>query len=262
MKTEEEWFHHYYYEKNYSRAQARNMANRRYMTQVIADLKTNSPEKYAMLQQKVKEREVEEAQERLEQVEYERRKDETRRNARYQLEHSVMCTGTPLPEFCLKPMEVDELVVAGGEMGTDRCLVSFRQWNVASDGYLHGIGVGSHYAWKEINFADRVPANHNDHGMYSIRLDPNGLLTNAGSYMGDYCGLLELRGTIIEHDDGVLRAEWARILCIWVTKCDPAVYVTIPYLLKRYPSTPVFVCTRRQVADALFKVTSILESGK
>ena len=260
QKSEEEWFQYYRDGKGYNRAQASNMAHRRYMTQVIADLKTNHPEKYALLQQKVKDLEQKEIEERQDREAFERQRAEVRRAGRYQLEHSLMCTGVPLPEFNLSPLEVEELV-ACGEQGTDRCLVSFRQWNVSTDGLLHGVGVGSGYAWKEINFADQNPEDCRDHGLYSVRLDPHGLLTNAGNYVGDYCGLLELRGTIVEHDDGVLRAEYARILCIWITLCSMDVFLTVPQLHAKYPSTPLFVCTRRQVADALFKVTAILEFG-
>jgi len=265
-KTEQEWFDYYYYEANngrYTRAQAKNMANRRYMTQVINDLKQNEPELYSQLQTKVKTMELEEERKRREQDEFQRRQNELRKFARSRLERALINTGVPLPSFNLAPMEMDiDEDLMPGEIGSDQVLVSFRQWNIQSDGYLHGIGMGSGYAWKEVNFADREPTQRNDHGLYSVRLDPQGLITNAGHYFGEYCGLLELRGTIVEHDDGVLRAEWARILCIWVSRCEPDVYSHIPTLMEHYPLTPVFACTRKQVADALFRVTALQEMGR
>ena len=257
MKTEQEYYVEYL-SQGKSRAQARSVANRRYMTDVIRDLKTNQPEKYAQLVQKTKELEVEEAQRLGDQQEFARRQAEIRRVAQYQLEHSLTCCGVPLLSFDLSPLVTDGYC---GEQGTDQVVVSFREWNITSSGHLHGTGMGSGYGWKEVNFADQVPSGRNDNGLYSVRLDPNGLLTQAGSYVGDYCGLLELRGTVLEHEDGVLRSEYARILCIWVTLCDTKIFETVSMLYHNYPSTPIFVCTRRQVAEALFRVVAMQEFG-
>ena len=257
MKTEQEYFE-MYRSQGKSWGQARNMANRRYMTDVIRDLKTNQPEKYAQLVQKTKDLETEEAQKLSDLQKFERRQAERRKQFRYRLEHSVMCTGVPLPSFNLSPLVVDGYC---GEQGTDQVVVSFRRWEMLPEGRLHGIGMGSSYVWKEVNFVDKVPSERNENGLYSVRLDPNGLLTQAGSYVGDYCGLLELRGTVLEHEDGVLRSEYARILCIWVTLCDPKIFETVPMLFHNYPSTPIFVCTKRQVAEALFRVVAIQEFG-
>lgn len=258
MKTEQEYFDEYR-SQGKSRAQARNMANRRFMTDVIRDLRTNQPEKYARLVQKTRELEVEEAQRLSDQQEFKRLQAELRGVARYRLEHSLTCCGVPLPSFDLSPLIIDGYC---GEQGADQVVVSFRQWNITASGHLHGIGVGSNYMWKEVNFANQVPSERNQNGLYSIRLDPHGLLTQAGSYVGDYCGLLELRGTVLEHEDGVLRSEYARILCVWVTEDGPTVFETVPVLYHNYPDTPIFVCTRRQVAEALFRVVAMQEFRK
>lgn len=258
MKTEQEYFDEYR-SQGKSRAQARNMANRRYMTDVIRDLRTNQPEKYAQLVQKTKELEVEETLRLSDQQEFERRQAALRKQFRYRLEHSLMCCGVPLPPLNLSPLVIDGYC---GEQGTGQVVVSFRKWDITPESCLHGVGVGSGYVWKEVNFADVVPSGRNDNGLYSVRLDPNGLLTQAGSYVGDYCGLLELRGRVIEHDDGVLRSEYARILCIWVTVCNPKIFETVSMLYHTYPNVPIFVCTRSQVAEALFRVVVMHGFGR
>jgi len=258
MKTEQEYYEEYR-SQGKSRAQARNMANRRYMTDVIRDLRTSQPEKYAQLVQKTKDLEVEEAQRLADRRQYELRQAELRKSARSRLEQSLMCCGVPLPSFDVSPLVTEGYC---GEQGTDQVLVSFRKWDITSMGWLHGIGMGSSYLWKEVNFADKVPTESNGNGLYSVQLDPNGLLNQAGSYVGNYCGLLELRGHVLEHGDGVLRSEYARILCIWVTLCDSEIFGSVPRLVANYPCTPIFVCTRRQVAEALFRVTAMTEFGK
>ena len=258
MKTVQEYFDEYCLQGR-SRAQALNLANRRHMTDVIRDLRTTQPEKYAQLVQKTKELEVGEAQRLSDIQEFERRQAELRGQLRYRLEHSLMCCGVPLPPLNLSPLVVDGYC---GEQGTDQVVVSFRQWDITPFGHFHGIGSGSEYVWKEVNFADRVPSERNNNGLYSVRLDPNGLLIRAGSYIGDYCGLLELRGTILEHEDGVLRSEYARILCVWVTLCDSKIFGTVPMLWRNYSNTPIFVCTKRQVAEVLFWVVAMQEFGR
>ena len=256
--TEREYFDDYR-SRGYSRGQARHMAKRRYMTDVIRDIRKNQPEKYAELLQRIVDNTLEEERELQGRTEAERRVEEIRRTATVRFRNALMCTGLFLPEFNLAPVEAEGY---WGESGCESAIVSFRKWEIECGGLLHGVGVGSGYSWREINVSDVVPDLWNGHGLYSIMLDSNGLMSNANAYVGDYCGLLELRGKVVDHEDGVLRAEWARILCIWVTLCSPEVYSAVRLLYANYPSTPIYVCTKRQVREALFRVTAWQEFGR
>lgn len=131
--------------------------------------------------------------------------------------------------------------------------VAFRMWATTPLGTLKGMGVGSWYDWEELNFAHRIPTAHNAYGLYAVKVDPIVLVRGfANHYLADVCGLVGLRGEIVEHGDGVLRAECARILCIWYTSSDPSVFVAVPNIMRSYPNVPVYVTSKAKVAEALF----------
>jgi hypothetical protein len=206
-------------------------------------MKENDPAAYAQLMQRVNELQAEEARAKQEQLEALRLAEERERLKRRRIENAVICTGLPIPSDL--SMNV---------------LLAVRAWDVDGYGRLHGVGNGSHYQWKEFNVADVVPLEHNTHGFYSVKLDSHGIIFGGiSNYISRSrcCGLISLSGKVIEHDDGVMRAECATIKCVWYTGEASDVYFDAPMLMKNYPTTPVFVCTQRQVADALIMVVNL-----
>jgi len=132
-------------------------------------------------------------------------------------------------------------------------LVAFRQWRVVN-GELCSSGTWQ-CVWKSVMVADSVPTPDNTHGLYCIKLDPVGLVTQVIGHIGlDVCGLVELRGRIVEHYDRVMRAEWARILCVFWRSCYADVYSGVPALIQNYPGVPIYVTTLEKIARLLFRV--------
>lgn len=146
-------------------------------------------------------------------------------------------------------------------------IIAFRQWELGLDGWLRS--TSQHHIWRELEFADELPNESNHHGLYATRIDPMGLSSESlhqylpiGSRPNtlnsvESCGLAALSGTVIEHEDGVYRAECARILCIWVVSCSPYTYEIIPKLYDNYPTIPIYVCNRRQVVETLFLLAAM-----
>jgi hypothetical protein len=146
-------------------------------------------------------------------------------------------------------------------------IIAFRQWQLHLDGQLRS--TNHNLVWAELEFADEMPTNSNRHGLYATRIDPVGL--SQGSLHGylpigsgvdslngvECCGLVALSGTVIEHEDGVYRAECARLLCIWLVSCSPYVYELVPKLYANYPTTPIYVCNTKQVVEALFMLAAM-----
>jgi len=161
---------------------------------------------------------------------------------------ALICARIPLPN--IKTMD--------GE------IVAFRKWLYSTDGLLKS--TATDYVWQELNFADNPPTAKNAHGLYATRIDPIGVSNNGmanyylrsdalGQPLGIECnGLVKLSGTVIEHEDGILRAECAKILCIWITANNSYLYQFMPRIYANYPNTPIFVCTRKQVTEALFMI--------
>jgi len=222
------------------------MAHQRALRWLVSDLKTNHPEMYAKVQARLQEEEEE--KKRAEEAEAVRR--EALRAASRRADEALICTGTPLPTSVRLKILSE--------------FVAFRTWDIDRDGQLKGVGIGSHHRWREVNFADRVPTDHNDHGFYAIRIDPQGLIMGGtGNYLGRSrcCGLVGLGGQVVEHEDGWFRAEYARILCIWYVGNQMQAYVDVPWLYERYPTTPVIVCTQKQVIESLFAVAAASVAG-
>lgn len=152
-------------------------------------------------------------------------------------------------------------------------MIAFRTWNITRrnrvSSYLQGTGGSGLFlgstamssVWSSIMIADRIPAEGNDSGLYCIKLDPLGLITKAASYLGEVCGLLELRGKVLEHTDGVVRAEWARIICVFIQANEKTENV-YSELQQSYPTVPLYVLHKEQVAEILLRVTMMQSMGK
>jgi hypothetical protein len=86
-------------------------------------------------------------------------------------------------------------------------LIAVREWSC--DGLLHSTFAA--YRWKSPEVtSDKQPALINQNGIYCRTLE------NYKDMRGDYVGIVELRGEILWHTDDVLRAEWCRILRLFV----------------------------------------------
>ena len=79
-------------------------------------------------------------------------------------------------------------------------------------------------------------------------------MTRASYYMGDVSGLLELRGRILEHTDGVVKAEWARIICVFL-QANENTETVYSGLSQTYPTVPMYVLHKEQIAEILLRVT-------
>lgn len=135
-----------------------------------------------------------------------------------------------------------------------RGMVAFRVWNCDNLGLR---STAMRYHWREVNFADRVPERHNQSGFYCIKLTGLGVLTTGVGYFGlgrqSVSGFVELLGKVIEHTDGVLRAEVARLMCLFVTSENDNISGIVPHLYELYPTTPVFALNPEQLADVVMR---------
>ena len=135
-----------------------------------------------------------------------------------------------------------------------RGMVAFRVWGYDRLGLRSTV---MSYHWREVNFADKVPGCHNQSGLYCIKLSSLGVLTAGVSYFGtgrqNVSGFIELLGRVEEHTDGVLRAEVARLMCLFVTSENSVIGSIVGQLHELYPVTPVFVLNPEQLADVIMR---------
>lgn len=237
-RRKEQEFLNEYMRRGYTRAQARNMARQRAERWMVRELKQNHPEVFARVREVLRAEEEAKEQQRQEEL----RRQELLHLAARRADNAMVCTGMPLPEVAAEDF------------------IAFRAWSIQSDGSLRGVGVGEGYTWREVNFADREPAECNTSGFHAVRIDPHGLIAGrAGYYLSVYAcvGLVRLAGTIVEHEDGWYRAEFAQILCIWYSGDRIQSYIDVPQLYTQYPTTPVYVCSRRQATEALFVIGAL-----
>lgn len=225
--------------KGCSLRQARRKAETQYVHEYVGRLKVENPVEYARLQRLVQDPgfAIEERRRQWQECEAEVH-TRAARAARALVSAVVPVCQIPVDDY-----------------------VAFRSWTVNAGGWLQGVGAGSSYEWREFNVADRVPTRWNQNGLYSYRIDPQSLITGGlGNHFNGKCvGLVSVSGKVLEHDDGVIRAEVARILCLWYIAPNPSdAYVEVPQLLRSYPVVPLFVTTRRLAVEALFKIGVVL----
>ena len=204
---------------------------------IIDEWKASNPERFAQLEAEakrfVKQRAAEKAARESERARQERLLDAMRDGIR----HSLVVASLP---------DIDTSGVLG--------IVAYRRWNFA---VTLGLFSTSHECvWNEVMFADSVPTKDNTSGLYGHELSPAGLCETDASYCvaGQASGLVEMRGRVVVHNDGVLRAEWAKILCIFLTDAE-GVSSALPVLYKVYPHTPVYVLNPCQIPEILFRET-------
>lgn len=201
----------------------------RKIREAIKRLQTEDPAKYNELVKRARDYEYD-GQQRLKQREEEARRREEER-ARW-----LRCP----------------VIVGLPEVPRVRGILAYRVW-----GFDAGLrSTAMRYVWKELNFADRVPAVYNRSGFYCIKLTGLSVMTTGAGYFGmgqrSVSGFVELLGHVVEHSDGLLRAEVARLVCLFVT---PESIQFSPYIVRdlcmQYPTTPVHVLTPEQLADVI-----------
>ena len=139
--------------------------------------------------------------------------------------------------------------------------IALRQWDINSAGWLISNGAGN-AVWKSVMIADRIPTHTNSNGLYCIQITADGLMSGVGGRVSEYCGLIELRGHCEVHNqDNVIRAEWARILTIFVLDNTTNLYAHLPQLMEHYPNVPIHVTNRSQVAKYLLRIAMWQETG-
>lgn len=213
---------------------------RRAMGEAIGSLRQENPEKYAELLRRAKD-EAYDARLRIEAraAELQERKEQRR-----------------LVE--LKGMQaVNKPVISGLpdiDMQGVRGMIAFRVWEFDALGLR---STAMLYHWKEVNFADRMPERSNTSGLYSIKLSGLSVLTAGVHYFNtgqrSVSGFVELLGKIVEHTDGVMRAEVAKLTCLFVTSDNDDLIDVVRMLYERYPVTPVFVLNPEQLADVVMR---------
>ena len=208
----------------------------------IKRMRVEEPKKWTELMYKVEHAAEFEAEkrekQRLEQEEQHRLVEQRQ----FKFRHGLVAAGIPNIDF-------------SGVEG----MIAFRTWNVkphvrTDEGGLFLGSTAMNTSWKPVMIADRIPAEGNDNGLYCVRLDPLGLMTRASYYLGEVCGLLELRGKVLEHTDGVVKAEWARIICVFIQANEKAENV-YSGLSKSYPTVPMYILHKEQIAEILLRVT-------
>lgn len=140
--------------------------------------------------------------------------------------------------------------------------LALRQWNINNEGWLTSNGYRSD-AWTTQMIADQVPTEKNTNGLYCIEISPEAFMSSrTGERVTDYCGIIELRGHLEYHEkEHGIRAEWARILGIFVLDESPDIYWRIPKLVEHYPGVPLFTTTRDYVAKYLMRLVMWQETG-
>jgi hypothetical protein len=230
---------------------------------ILKEFKEQHPDRFAAMMQEAQRKEAErlaaeeaarvarEAYNKAEQIRLEaarRQREELEarlRDARLKLRTAIVSRALP---------EVEGLENVRG-------IVALRQWDINSSGQLTSNGYNSN-AWSSQMIADEVPTTRNSHGLYCIQLTAMGLMNQAKERVTDFCGLIELRGHLEFHEqeDGI-RAEWAKILAIFVLEDDSDVYLRVLQLQQNYPGVPLFVTTRELVAKYLLRLALWQETG-
>lgn len=196
---------------------------------VRAAIKALSPEKLAELQWRVENAEQIELEERERQAREKRERELIRLTAAERFKVAIASYGLP------------DISFLDGVHGR----VAWRAWNVSDDGLLKSSSYSA--TWKHIMVADRLPSATNSHGLYCNSFSADNLMNTGYKVEGvnTVQGFIECRGHVVSHSDGVMRTEWARILCL-VVVCETSACYDLRYklMLENYFPIPVFFMTR------------------
>jgi len=127
-------------------------------------------------------------------------------------------------------------------------LLAYRAWKMEIKGCLSPHVISHMDSWSsEVAFADQCPTAYNSNGLYATKLE----LWRDNGYADFVCGLVDLYGTVLEHSDGILRAECAKIKCIILTiTTDNQQFLLLTGVYEAfhisYPNIPIFIFTPYQ----------------
>jgi len=223
-----------------------NYAKQKAIREQIKVYKQAHPKEFAAMVAKVQAEQVAKVEAKTEAEKWASERLELLRkgNYNYALRHALVRTDMPV---------VEKIEKIEGMLG-------FRQWDLNDTGFLGSTNRADH-VWKAVTIADKLPSTVNTSGLYCIGLGARGM-TSVGGYFGACCGLIELRGHCEIHgQEGIVRAEWAKILAIFITQCSESMYLAIPRLVYNYPTVPLFITTRELAAKYLLRVAMWQETG-
>lgn len=130
-----------------------------------------------------------------------------------------------------------------------RGILAYRAWQMEVRGVLSpAIMWQGSDAWAhEVAFAHKIPDRYNRLGLHATRIE----MWQKNSYSDYVSGLVDLYGRVVEHEDGVMRAECARIITLFLHITDNnqvQSLVTGAYELLRntYPNVPIYPVTTFQ----------------
>lgn len=203
--------------------------------------KAKYPERFAKLEQRIRfettaEREAQEAAERAE------REAEFRRR-----------TGIQRMRIALADMRYPHINF------NTQGILAYRSWSLDAAGYL--ISPSYKARWSTEMTADDVPSEFSHHGLYAYKLTPKGFMSLTNYSQCEIRGIVELRGKVIEHDDGTFRAQTAIIRNLFVVTNERTcadVYAVLPKLYEHYPDVEITVLFDQQLTDILFFTTAEL----
>lgn len=136
-------------------------------------------------------------------------------------------------------------------------MLAYRGWDMKVKGVLSPAVMWSENAWKnEVAYADLPPTRENGHGLHATRIErfrsnSYGRYSESAIVDAEVIGLVDMYGKIVEHADGVLRAECARICMIMIViennnalrTMASGVYEAVKW---QYPHVPVHMVTEYQ----------------
>ncbi|MBU2051351.1 MAG: hypothetical protein KKH61_20580 [Gammaproteobacteria bacterium] len=126
--------------------------------------------------------------------------------------------------------------------------LAYRAWKIEIKGRLTPSVMTKEQAWsKPVAFANSVPCTANHNGLHATRIE-KWESNSYDSYGQSVSGLVDLYGKVVEHADGVMRAECARIMCMFLTVVDDNYLVMLASgvyarLHDNYPGVPIYIIT-------------------
>jgi hypothetical protein len=127
-------------------------------------------------------------------------------------------------------------------------VIAVRKWGINRKGLLTSLNQSK--LWKGLVYEDKEPPEvRSNMGLYAFRLGSNHSKNYTGFVIPKVMGIVSLSGTVIGHQDGILRGKKATILCLVTGKYSDAVKLRTNY------GCPVFVNTNPSLAIETWAMT-------
>lgn len=165
--------------------------------------------------------------------------DNRRRQLSEQQHREFALTNTVLPDV--------DLNVQG--------IIALRSWRLSLAGYLQSASLSA--TWRRTMTASSVPTEHNSIGLYGFMITPEHIAHINQYTSNPVSGLVEMSGKVVEHTDGTLRAECAKVLHLFVNTKTNEICKVVEALYNNYPYIPVTVLDERQLSMLLFRIALV-----